>query len=120
MSKSSLPEDAAKALRDGNNVFVCRINQGVFQMSGNTALYGIAEVMDKIQRAGWVLDKVSWVEDRRDHPSAFCVFQRAQQQPVMPPPQYAHGTVPQQQWQPQPPAPQGWSQQPQPQGWEPR
>ena len=98
MSKSSLPKEAADALRQGQNVFICRINQGVFQTSGNTALYGIAEVIDGIQKAGWVLDKVSWVEDRRDHPSAFCIFQRHQQQPVMPPPQYAQQPMPPQPW----------------------
>jgi hypothetical protein len=108
MSKSSLPREAADAAAKGQGVFVCRINQGFFQMSGNTSLYGIAEVIDGIQKAGWRLDQVTWFEDRRDHPSAFCIFQRAGVPPMPPQPQYAQQPYPQQPMPPQGPPPGGY------------
>ena len=106
MSKRGLPNDAADALRAGKRRFVCRINQGTFQMSGNTTLDDIADVIANIEATGWVLDHVSWPMDHRDHPSAFCIFRPGQ--PMMPPPAAAY--QPQQQYPPQPyqSAPQGW------------
>jgi hypothetical protein len=77
MSKSSLPKDAAEAAAKGRRRFVCRINQGAFQMSLNVELYGIAEVIEGIEASGWELTHVTWFEDRRDHPSAFCIFKRS-------------------------------------------
>ncbi|GAA5010439.1 hypothetical protein GCM10025734_54270 [Kitasatospora paranensis] len=97
MSKGSLPDDARKAFVQGRRRFVCRINQGAFQMSFSMPLYGIAEVIEGIEAAGWVLDQVAWTEDRRDHPSAMCVFRRAD----LPPPGYFAG--PQYAAQSQPP-----------------
>lgn len=96
MSKSSLPKDAQKAFAEGRRLFLCRINQGAFQTSFSTPLYGIAEVIEGIEAAGWVLDRMSWSQDHRDHPSAFCLFRRpVMPQPPMPPmPQQQYGQPP--------------------------
>ena len=49
MSKGSLPKEAAQAFAQGRRRFVCRINQGAFQMSFSSPLYGIAEVIEGIE-----------------------------------------------------------------------
>ena len=117
MSKGGLPDDAAKALAAGRRRFVCRINQGAFQMSVSGPLYGVAEVIENIEAVGWELDQVAWSEDRRDHPSAFCVFKRAQPMlpPGYPPPQYAAQPYPPQAPPPGYPGPAqtSWGQAPQ-------
>lgn len=71
---NSLGQQAARAAGEGRQVFACRVNEGGWNDSWGGSLSGVAEQIEAVEAAGWVLDKASFLPGKGQNVSAFLIF----------------------------------------------
>jgi hypothetical protein len=61
----SAHDDAARALAQGRQVFMLRINPGTRGAGSSGAAWSFAEQIEAVEQAGWALDQMAFTGDDR-------------------------------------------------------
>jgi hypothetical protein len=73
----AIAKEAARAIEEGRQVFVARVNVGMTHHLMSGSVPGFAEQIEAVEDAGWRLDQMSFCQDAKDKPEGYFLFRRA-------------------------------------------